>query len=43
LSGGVGYTAVAQAVRRVGQQIDQDKTWRRRIDDVSAQLSKMKM
>jgi len=43
LSGGVGYTAVAQAIRRVRQQIDRDKAWRRRIDAVSAELSKMKM
>ena len=43
LSGGVGYTAVAQAIRRVRQQIDRDKGWRRRIDAVSAELSKMKM
>jgi hypothetical protein len=43
LSGGVGYTAVAQAIRRVREQIDRDKAWRRRIDAVSAQLSKMKM
>jgi putative transposase len=43
LSGGVGYTAVAQAIRRVRQQIPGDKTWRSRIDAVSQQLSKMKM
>jgi malonyl CoA-acyl carrier protein transacylase len=43
LSGGVGYTAVAQAIRRVREQIDRDKAWRRRIDAVSAQLSTMKM
>jgi hypothetical protein len=43
LSGGVGYTAEAQAVGRVRQQIQRDKAWRRRIDAVSAQLSKMKM
>jgi hypothetical protein len=43
LSGGVGYTAVAQAVRRVRQQIQSDKAWRRRIDAVIAQLSTMKM
>ncbi|HOY57562.1 MAG TPA: hypothetical protein PK640_05410 [Verrucomicrobiota bacterium] len=43
LSGGVGYTAVAQAIRRVRQQIHGDKTWRQRIDAVSEQLSKMKM
>lgn len=42
-SGGVGYTAVAQAIRRVRQQIHGDKAWRRRIDAVSEQLSKMKM
>jgi len=39
----VGYTAVAQAIRRVRQQIQGDKAWRRRIDAVSEQLSKMKM
>jgi hypothetical protein len=43
LSGGVGYTAVAPAIRRVRQQIQRDKAWRRRIDAVGAQLSKMKM
>jgi hypothetical protein len=43
MSGGVGYTAVAQAVRRVREQIDPYKGWRRRMDAVTAQLSKMKM
>jgi hypothetical protein len=43
LSGGVGYTAVAQAIRRVRQQLPRDKAWRGRIDAVSTQLSKMKM
>jgi hypothetical protein len=43
LSGGVGYTAVAQAVRRVREQIQRDTTWRRRIDAMSEQLSTMKM
>jgi chromosomal replication initiation ATPase DnaA len=43
LSGGVGYTAVAQAIRRVREQIERDKAWRRRIDTVSAQSSTMKM
>jgi hypothetical protein len=43
LSGGVGYTAVAQAIRRVRQQIPRDKAWRDRIDAVSKPLSKMKM
>jgi hypothetical protein len=43
LSGAVGYTAVAQALRRVRQQIQRDKAWRRRIDAVAAQLSKLKM
>ncbi|MCL4178364.1 MAG: hypothetical protein KJ072_11570 [Verrucomicrobia bacterium] len=42
LSGGVGYTTVAEAIRRVRQQIDRDKACRQ-IDAVSAQLSKMKM
>lgn len=42
-SGGVGSTAVAQAIRRVRQQIGRDKAWRSRVDAVSAQLSKMKM
>jgi hypothetical protein len=35
LTGGVGYTAEAQAVRRVRQQIQRDKAWRRRIDAVA--------
>jgi REP element-mobilizing transposase RayT len=43
VSGGVGYTAVAQAIRRVRQQIPRDKAWRDRIDAVSKQLSTMKM
>lgn len=43
LSGGVRYTAVAQAIRRVRRQIHRDKAWRQRIDAVSEQLSKMKM
>jgi putative transposase len=43
LAGGVGYTAVAQAVWRVRQQIQRDKVWRRRMESVSAELSKMKM
>lgn len=43
LSGGVGYTAVAQAIRRVRRQVDREKVWRRRIAAVSAELSKMKM
>jgi putative transposase len=43
LSGGVGYTAVAQAIRRVRQQLGRDKVWRRRMEAVSAELSKMKM
>jgi hypothetical protein len=43
LSGGVGYTTVAQGVRRARQQIQRDEAWRRRIDAVCAQLSKMKM
>ena len=38
LAGGVGYTAVAQAVRRVRQQLDRDKVWRRRVEPVSAEL-----
>ncbi len=41
LAGGVGYTAVAQAIRRVRQQMDRDKTWRRRIDAVTAQWPTM--
>ena len=43
LAGGVGYTAVAQAVRRVQQRSAQDKAWRRRIKEISEQLSNMKM
>lgn len=43
LIGGVGYTAVAQAIRRVRQQIERDKAWRQRIEAISQQLSKMKM
>jgi hypothetical protein len=43
LSGGVGYTAVAQTERRVRQQLDREPAWRRRIDAVIAQLSTMKM
>jgi hypothetical protein len=43
LSGGVGSTAVAQAVGRVRQQLDREQAWRRRIDAVIAQLSTMKM
>jgi len=35
--------AVAQAIRRVRQQIQRDKAWRRRIDAVGAELSKMKI
>jgi chromosomal replication initiation ATPase DnaA len=43
VSGGMGYTAVAQAIRRVRQQIQKDKAWRRRVDAVSSQLSNVKM
>jgi chromosomal replication initiation ATPase DnaA len=43
LSGGVGYTVVAQATRRVEKQIRRDKAWRRRMDKVAAQLLTMKI
>jgi hypothetical protein len=42
-SGGVGYTAVAQAVWRVRQQLECDPARRRRIDAGIAELSTMKM
>jgi hypothetical protein len=34
----VGCTALAQAIRRIGEEITRDKGWRRRIDPVSAKL-----
>jgi hypothetical protein len=37
LSRGVGYTAVAKAVRR---QIQRDKAWQRRIDAISRNCQK---
>jgi hypothetical protein len=43
LSDRVGYTAVAQAIRRVRQQMDRDKVWRRRINAANPELSKIKM
>jgi hypothetical protein len=43
LVGGVGYTAVAQGVRRMRQRIERDPAWQSRIEAVCAQLSKVKM
>ena len=44
LAGGMGYTAVAQAVARVGRAVHQGQgIWKQRLARVTAQLSKMKM
>jgi hypothetical protein len=43
LSGGVGYTAVAEGIQRIRRRINQDKAWRHRMDAIIARLSKMKM
>jgi putative transposase len=43
LAGGVGYTAVAQAVKRVREQIATDKVMRLRIEAVNQELSNVKM
>jgi hypothetical protein len=43
LSGGIGDTAVAQAIRRVRQQIHRDRAVRNRIEAIGWQLSNLKM
>jgi len=43
LAGGIGYTAVAQAVSRVGRSVAQDRMWKQRLDQVTAKLSTMKL
>ena len=42
-SGGVGYTAVAQAIGRVQRELQRHPRLRNRINDVKAHLSTMKM
>jgi len=43
LAGGVGYTAVAQAVRRVSRLVEPPGIWRERLNEAKAQLSTLKM
>jgi len=43
LAGGIGYTAVAQAVSQVGRSVAQDRMWQQRLDQVTAKLSTMKI
>lgn len=43
LAGGMGYTAVAQAVKRVGRAVARERVWKQRLDQVTAALSNVKM
>ena len=43
LAGGIGYTAVAQAISRVRRKTQTDPAWRLHLQSVEKQLSKLKM